>query len=487
MAVVYSLVFEKKGREAAMVKRSSIPQTFKTYIMTSKIVLVVVLLSQLLLSCKKQFREDAVATLSEETRTMRSNDNRHLKIAIVSDIHYMHPSLLVNHGESGAAFQNYLDEDPKLIQYSDPIWREVMQELKAENPDILLVPGDITKDGEKVGHEAMAGFLNQLRSNGMKVYVIPGNHDINNAKAKRYDGNNDYPVTMTSKEEFASIYSNFGYNDAIAKDPNSLSYVVQPQRDLRIIGIDACKYEEYGPSGDVPAGRIKPATLSWILAQLADAKAKNITIFAMMHHNLIEHYTNQSELDPGYVIDDWKNVTNTLMDAGLKIIFTGHYHANDISSYRNKDKVLYDIETGSLVTAPIPYRIITMKDNKLEISTHTVQNISAALPANVSFPAYTNLFLSQHLDGYFNYYIANNLYAPSFAEVAAPLFRNGIMAHFAGDEKMPPDQRKKIDALAAMPPLVTNPQGASPQQLAGIINILWTDIGEKDNKTTVDY
>jgi hypothetical protein len=47
---------------------------------------------------------------------------------------------------------------------------------------------------------------------------------------------------------------------------------------------------------------------------------------------------------------------------------------------------------------------------------------------------------------------------------AAPIFRNGIMAHFAGDEKMPPDQRKKIDELAAM-----------SQQLAGIVTTLWTD------------
>jgi hypothetical protein len=295
-------------------------------------------------------------------------------------------------------------------------------------------------------------------------------------KAKRYDGNNDYPVAMTSREDFASIYSNLGYHDAIARDPNSLSYVVQPQRDLRIIGIDASKYEEYGPSGDVAAGRIKPETLAWILAQLAQAKQQNITIFAMMHHNLIEHYAGQSQLDPGYVIDDWENVANTLADAGLKIIFTGHYHANDISSYSHNNKVLYDIETGSLVTAPCPYRIITMKDDKLAVTTNTVQSVAVKLPGGISFPTYANEFLSQHLDGYFNYYITYNLAAPSLAPLASPLFRNGIMAHFAGDEKMPPDQRKKIEELAAM-----------SQQLAEMATTLWTDTGEKDNKTNVIY
>src|SRR5258705_5145774 len=245
--------------------------------MKPKLWLMVVLLSQLVLSCKKEFDTDQHPAFNESNDKEASGKVNHdLKIAIVSDIHYMDPSLLINNGASGTAFQNYVDQDPKLVQYSDPIFRKVMAEIKAGNPDILLVPGDITKDGEKVGHLAMAGFLNQLRSDGIKVYVVPGNHDINNAKAKKFDGDNAYPVEMTSKTDFETIYGNFGYNNAIARDPNSLSYVAQPQADLRIIGIDACKYEEYGPAGDVAAGRIKPATLTWILAQLKEAKLQNV-------------------------------------------------------------------------------------------------------------------------------------------------------------------------------------------------------------------
>ena len=441
--------------------------------MKSKLWLLTILLSQLVLSCKKL---DNTNPLSSNV-TKGPDNGQGLRIAIVSDIHYMDPSLITNNGAEGTAFQNYLAQDPKLVQYSALIFNTVFEQLKVEKPDILLVPGDITKDGEKVSNMAMAGFFQRLSMQGIKVYAIPGNHDINNAKAKRYDGNADYPVDMTSKEDFASIYGDFGYNNALARDPNSLSYVVQPQPGLRIIGIDASKYEEYGPSGDVAAGRIKPETLTWILAQLAQAKQENVTVFAMMHHNLIEHYAGQSQLDPGYVIDDWQNVANTLMDAGLKIIFTGHYHANDISPYAHNGKELIDIQTGSLVTAPIPYRLITMKDDKLEVSSKTVASIAATLPGGLSFPAYANTFLSQHLDGYFNYYLANQLGAPpALADFAAPLFRNGIMAHFAGDEKMPPDQRKEIDVLATM-----------SQQLAGIVTTLWTDIGITDNKTSVAY
>ena len=446
--------------------------------MKSKLWLLIALISQFVLSCKKEAGNNETPCIKNgKGDLVGKNCNAELKIAIVSDIHYMHPSLLTNNGENGKAFLNYLDQDPKLVQYSDPIFRKVLAEIKAEKPDILLLPGDITKDGEKISHLAMAGFLNQLRRDGIKVYAIPGNHDINNAKAKVFNGDNAYPVQMTSAADFANIYGNFGYNSAIARDANSLSYVAQPHPNLRIIGIDASKYEEYGPEGDVAAGRIKPATLTWILAQLALAKKQNVQVFAMMHHNLIEHYAGQSQLDPGYVIDDWQNVANILMDAGLNIIFTGHYHANDISSYTHNTKELFDIQTGSLVTAPCPYRLVKVKKNKLEVSTKTVQSIAATLPGGVGFTSYANIFLSQHLDGYFNYYLANQLGAPApLATFAAPLFRNGIMAHFAGDEKMPPDQRKQIEELATM-----------SQQLAGIVTTLWTDLGIKDNKTSIGY
>jgi len=352
-----------------------------------------------------------------------------------------------------------------------------MAQVKAEHPDILLVPGDITKDGEKIGHQAMAGFFNQLRNSGIKVLVVPGNHDINNAKAKKYIGDNDFPVEMTTAADFASIYGNFGYNTAISRDGNSLSYVTQLQPGLRLIAIDASKYEEYGPSGDVAAGRIKAETLSWILAQMAVAKQQHVEVIAMMHHNLIEHYTGQSQLDPGYVIDNYEQVANTLMDAGLKIIFTGHYHASDISSYEHNGNKLFDIETGSLVTAPIPYRIVTWDNNELATTTNLVTSIHAALPGGLSFKDYSTVFLSDHLDGYFNYYLGNVLGAPApLASYAAPLFRNGIMAHFAGDEKLPADQQAKIAALAGM-----------SQQLAGIVTTLWTDPGEKDNNTIINY
>lgn len=447
--------------------------------MKQKLLLLAVLVSLFSFSCKKEIGDplpdETTTTLSAKEKEDHEN-GYNLKIAVVSDIHYMHPSLLANGAENGAAFQNYLAQDPKLLQYSSYVFQNVVADLKNERPDILLVPGDLTKDGEIINHEAVAKYLKQLSKMGTKVFVVPGNHDINNAKAAQYNGDISIPLPRTQVADFVNIYRDFGYDDT-ERDPASLSYLAKPFKKLWILAIDASKYEEYGPTGDVAAGRIKDATMNWILSKMAIAKKQHITVFAMMHQNLIEHYTNQTQLDPGYVIDDWQNKVNTLMDAGLTVIFTGHYHANDITAYKMKDKELFDIETGSLVTAPMPYRIINKKEKKLQITTKTVKSISAPLPGGASFPNYSSLFLSQHLDGYFNYYLQNILGAPEpVANFAAPLYRNGIMAHFAGDEKMPPDQQALINNLAGM-----------SAQLAAIATILWTDINTPDNNVTIKF
>jgi hypothetical protein len=198
----------------------------------------------------------------------------------------------------------------------------------------------------------------------------------------------------------------------------------------------------------------------------------------MMHHNLIEHYTNQSVLDPGYVIDNWQSVTETLMDAGLRTIFTGHYHASDITRYEKDGKELFDIETGSLVTAPLPYRRIVMKNKQLDITTNQVTLINATFPEGATLQQYANAFLSERLDVYFNYLLTTPAFGapPSLAAYAAPIFRQGIMAHLAGDEKINSQQRDEVMQLA----------GYSPE-LAQIVGLLWTDLPVKDNKENVKY
>jgi 3',5'-cyclic AMP phosphodiesterase CpdA len=400
----------------------------------------------------------------------------HMKIAVMSDIHYLDATLLKNDAAAGAAFQTYLNYDPKLIEFSGPILTKAISQIVAARPDILLIPGDLTKDGEKVSHETMAKLLKHISDHGIKVFVIPGNHDINNPEAVAYDGNNMSPTPTISADDFANIYGGFGYKNAISRDENSLSYVCQPFNKVWILGIDDCKYYLNGTLATV-SGVIKEGTMEWILDRLAEAKKKNITVFAMMHHGIIEHYAGQETLDPGYVTDNWETNADALINAGLRVMFTGHYHANDIAMRAIGKNVLFDIETGSLVTPPSPFRIISMDPNNMYIVTKNITSIDASFPPGLNFLTYSNMFISGHLDGIFTYMLSNNPYNVPLATAAeiAPLFRNAFMAHYAGDEHITPAEQAQDDYVGQLDP-----------QLGIVLHNLWTDLRPADNQYNID-
>ena len=115
--------------------------------------------------------------------TPKCNDNNFIfsantvKIAVLSDLHYMDPSLLK---ADGSAFQMYLMHDPKLLAESGAILQQIIRKLLVAKPDLVLISGDLTKDGEVISHKSLIRQLQILRLNHIKVLVIPGNHDINN-------------------------------------------------------------------------------------------------------------------------------------------------------------------------------------------------------------------------------------------------------------------------------------------------------------------
>lgn len=427
-------------------------------------------------ACRKDIPLDQSTGSDDGYNSMRCNPLQ-VKIAVVSDIHYMSPSLLKNGAANGTAFQTYLMYDPKLLEFSDPIFKKVISQLKRDKPDILLIPGDLTKDGEKVCHEAVAYMLEQLADCGIKVYVIPGNHDINNPEAAAYNGDNASKTPTIQADDFSRIYGNFGYKNAIYRDPNSLSYVCQPYHGLWILGIDDCEYYD-NTDVAIVAGKIKPETMTWILGKLQEAKQKHIKVLSMMHHGIVEHYVGEETLDPGYVTTGYETNGPLLMNAGLKIMFTGHYHANDITMLGAEGSdVLYDIETGSLVTPPSPYRVITLTNTGINISTNRVTSINCTLPGGMSFTDYSNAFLSAHLDGYFTAFL--NADPPvgygvpeDVAAYIAPQFRNAMMAHYAGDESITTEEQAADDWI----------NNNVSDALGSALQSLWHDLPPADNQ-----
>ncbi len=138
-----------------------------------------------LFSCQDDLNYDlkTINDNSTPSEIERCNKNREINIAIISDIHYMDKSLLV---KDGPAFQAYLAKDPKLLEYSSYILRAAVRDIIRKRPNLVLIPGDLTKDGERISHERVASILKEFTMHGIKVVVTVGNHDVNNPEAQKY-------------------------------------------------------------------------------------------------------------------------------------------------------------------------------------------------------------------------------------------------------------------------------------------------------------
>jgi len=433
-----------------------------------------ILLILMLNACQKDGQDLQMKMKPECSGNVNLFNQPSLKIAVLSDLHYMDPSLLKS---DGTAFQMYLMQDPKLLAQSSAILQQIINQLLIEKPDLVLISGDLTKDGELVSHRSLIRKLNVLLHNRMKVLVIPGNHDINNPDAKLFDGDNATPVPSITPDNFRFLYEDYGYRSAIARDPNSLSYVAEPFRGLWILAIDDNEYYNNTPTFCVVAGKIKDGTMDWIKKELAEAKAKGKTVIGMMHHGVVEHFMGESVIFPDYLVDDWSTKADELIQAGLKVVFTGHFHANDASAQVNGPNSLVDIETGSPVIWESPYRIIRLADNKLYINTRHIEHINYPGLTNTSFPDFEKAFTLNGVEIQARYMLMNPPYyiPEDIASQISPIFAQAMLAHLGGDETVSPELNAEIEYVSSM-----------SQDLGNILMGLVTDLPPADNQLTVD-
>src|SRR5215831_10669236 len=135
-----------------------------------------------------------------------------VRFAVISVPHLYNTRL----GTSGLAWQETLYRDPKLLKESEPILQSALESIVQQNVQFLIITGDLTKDGELVDHVLMAQYLAKLEQHGIQVFVVPGNHDINNPYAVTYIGDGTRRVPNVSRETFRALYQRFGYGQALA-------------------------------------------------------------------------------------------------------------------------------------------------------------------------------------------------------------------------------------------------------------------------------
>lgn len=330
-----------------------------------------------------------VFTLTVPALAAEKPQDMNLRIAVMSDLHYLSPDMIADTED----FEHALNSDRKLLKESSSVLREMLERVRADKPDILLVSGDLTKDGEQECHAALAKQLQQLQQDvpGLKIYVINGNHDIRNYNAKNFntaDGK-AVPATRTEPEDFKQIYD-FVYSDptviatftpAEGNKAGGLSYVARPVEGLTVIAMDTCRYSSDNTSnGDdehETSGAISADLEKWVIEQTAAAKARGDLVIGLEHHGLVPHFDVQPTILPMYLVNGYERIAQEYADAGMSVVFTGHMHAVDIAAMTTAaGNTFYDIETGSALTYPCPIRFVDLRRSTVGGETNTYMSVS---------------------------------------------------------------------------------------------------------------
>jgi len=240
-------------------------------------------------------------------------------MTILGDLHGYDSDTLV---DDYAAWSSYRNITKKVFDEKFDNTRSALDKTAASGADFIVIPGDLTVNGDKASHLLLAQVLLDFEKSGKQAYVIPGNHDVNNSKGLQFLKNNTRRAKDISAKEFSEVYSAFGYSEAFSRDKNSLSYAVEPLPGIVLLCLDTAQWKRNRgyPFIYTPVeGRIKNDTFRWAEKILAGAGKHGKEVYAVHHHPLDEEF-----IDSGKIIELYKKYN-------VRLAVAGHRHKFMIS------------------------------------------------------------------------------------------------------------------------------------------------------------
>ncbi|MBQ6265395.1 MAG: metallophosphoesterase [Clostridia bacterium] len=283
-----------------------------------------------------------------------------VKFYLVTDTHFRPNSMC----ENNESYREYMKYEQMCLAENEAILKATFAEIaKDKETNIVIIPGDLSKDGEKQSHVELLKYLDALRQTGKKIYVITARHDFNsNATAFINGGRN--PVEGTTKEELLDLYYEYGYSDAIAKHEGSLSYVAQIAPGIRMLALDS----DGEPDGK-DKGSVNSEILAWAKQQAVEAKNSGNAMFAICHYPILPS-SPFFELVKDARLENREEVIETLADNGVNLAFTGHMHIQSANVVKTKNgNAFWDICTSALVGSPAAYRKVEFDGKTADIKT----------------------------------------------------------------------------------------------------------------------
>lgn len=269
---------------------------------------------------------------------MLSSNTDSAKIIVATDTHYLSDRI----NDHGKAFTDMVNNsDGKMVQYSNEIMDAFANDAIAQKPDVVILSGDLTFNGERASHEDLIKKLDVIQKSGVQMLTIAGNHDIDVTNSVEFKGDEYLRTESVNAEEFKDMYYPFGMEQAESVDTHSLSYLYKVNKDLYVLMLDTNAY-----------GRnfVQDESYEWIREQLELVKKHHAQVITVSHQNLFAH---NEQLSFGYQLYDANELLALLNEYKVKCNLSGHIHMQHI-----KTDGITEIATSSLIVAPAQYGVI---------------------------------------------------------------------------------------------------------------------------------
>lgn len=290
--------------------------------------------------------------------------NKPFSFYLVTDTHLFDKS----YSRSGEAYEKRSQTDQKCVAETPAIIDAGFEQLaKDKDTNVILIPGDLVYRGEYQSHITFRQKLYDLQNEGKKIYLITARHDYEGESAE-FIGNEVVPVKGMPRDELREFYKDFGFENAISEHKKTMSYVAQLDNGLRLLALNC--------DGDCKDFKgIWDDQTAWALEQIKEAHESGNYIFAMTHYPLLPFSPIMNLIGDAH-LTDWQKVAETLADAGVDLIFTGHMHAQSVTDYTTVNgNTITDVQTGSFVGCPCAYRKVTFTDkNTVDIKSYTIKD-----------------------------------------------------------------------------------------------------------------
>jgi 3',5'-cyclic AMP phosphodiesterase CpdA len=182
-------------------------------------------------------------------------------------------------------------------------------------PELLVASGDLTHRGRREQHERAARLL---RSFGVPVLAIPGNHDI--------------PYTFPAR--FTRPWREF---ERLWETPEP----VHASPTLQVVGINSVRPWRH------QSGGVRDAQLARAAERLRAGAARALRV-AVLHHQMLGSPW-RSRKKP---VAQRNHVLRTLVEAGAELILAGHIHQAAVSERHEFEVVSGDVRGAVVSIAP---------------------------------------------------------------------------------------------------------------------------------------